>query len=108
MAQTAILYAKRMEKMPRVYMLASRPGGVLYVGVTSELPKRVWEHKNHFVDGFCRKYNVDHLVWYEMHETMESAISREKALKRWRRQWKVALIEKTNPGWRDLFEDFTA
>lgn len=76
----------------------------MYVGVTSDLIKRVWEHKNHVVDGFTKKYQVDRLVWYEVHETMESAIQREKTIKEWRRAWKLKLIEKSNPDWADLYE----
>jgi putative endonuclease len=74
-----------MNKQPCVYLLASKRNGTLYVGVTSDLIKRVWEHKNHVADGFTKRYGVDRLVWYEVHETMESAIGREKALKEWQR-----------------------
>jgi putative endonuclease len=91
-------------KQPCVYLLASRRNGTLYVGVTSNLIKRVWEHKNHLVAGFTDKYGVDRLVWYEPHPTMEAAIRREKAIKEWKRAWKLALIEKSNPGWDDLYE----
>lgn len=91
-------------KQPCVYLLANRRNGTLYVGVTSGLIKRVWEHKNHVVEGFTKKYGVDRLVWYELHQTMESAIGREKAIKEWKRAWKLALIEKTNPEWDDLYE----
>ena len=93
-----------MNKQPCVYLLASGRNGTLYVGVTSNLIKRVWEHKNHVVDGFTKKYQVDRLVWYEAHETMESAIQREKAIKEWHRAWKLNLIEKFNPDWADLYE----
>lgn len=86
-------------------MLASKPWGSLYVGVTSELVKRVWEHRSDLVDGFTRRYQVHTLVWFEPHETMLSAIEREKAIKAWRRQWKLDLIQKTNPEWRDLYLD---
>jgi putative endonuclease len=89
---------------PCVYLLAGKRNGTLYVGVTSDFVKRVWEHKNDFVDGFTRQHGVHRLVGYEVHETMESAISREKALKAWKRARKVALIEKMNPGWDDLYE----
>ena len=91
-------------KQPCVYLLASRRNGTLYVGVTSNLVKRVWEHKNHVVGGFTKKYGVDRLVWYEMHETMESAIRREKSIKEWKRAWKLGLVEKANPEWADLYE----
>jgi putative endonuclease len=93
-----------MSKQPCVYLLSSGRNGTLYVGVTSNLIKRVWEHKNHVVDGFTKKYQVDRLVWYEVHETMESAIQREKAIKEWQRTWKLRLIEKFNPDWADLYE----
>ena len=94
-----------MERQPCVYLLASKPNGTLYTGVTSNLVKRVWEHKQHLVEGFTRTYGVDRLVWYEVHESMISAISREKAIKNWKRAWKVKTIEAMNPGWRDLYED---
>ena len=93
-----------MTKQPAVYILASRRNGTLYIGVTSSLAKRVWEHKNDVVEGFTKRYRVHQLVWYELHETMQSAISREKAMKEWKRQWKLELIEKTNPAWKDLYE----
>lgn len=93
-----------MSKQPCIYLLASGRNGTLYVGVTSNLIKRVWEHKNHVVDGFTKKYQIDRLVWYEVHETMESAIQREKAIKEWQRAWKLVLIEKFNPDWADLYE----
>ena len=90
-------------KSPCVYILASQKNGTLYVGVTSDLIKRVWEHKNDMVEGFTRRYNVHSLVWYEQHETMESAISREKAIKAWKRKWKLELIERGNAQWQDLY-----
>jgi len=93
-----------MEKQPCVYIMASRTKGVLYIGVSSNLPKRIWEHKNKVLKGFSSKYNVDLLVWYEIHETMESAILREKTLKKWNRNWKIRLIESQNPQWKDLYE----
>ena len=89
---------------PCVYMMASKKNGTIYIGVTSNLQKRVYEHKSHLVDGFTDKYGVDVLVWYELHETMESAITMEKKLKKWNRAWKVELIEKTNPDWSDLYD----
>jgi putative endonuclease len=92
-----------MSKLPCVYLLASKRNGTLYIGVTSDLVKRVWEHKNHVVDGFTKQHGVDQLVWYEVHETMESAIQREKALKEWQREWKLKLIEENNPDWNDLY-----
>lgn len=93
-----------MSKQPCVYLLASKRNGTLYVGVTSDLVKRVWEHKNHAVDGFTKRYEIDQLVWYEVHETMESAIQREKAIKEWQRAWKLKLIEENNPDWKDLYD----
>ena len=93
-----------MNKQPAVYILASKRNGTLYTGVTSNLLKRIWEHKNNLVEGFTKRYDVHHLVWYEIHESMESAITREKQLKKWKRKWKLDLIEKGNPYWRDLYE----
>ena len=87
-----------------VYILASGRNGTLYLGVTSSLSKRIWEHKNDVVEGFTKRYSVHQLVWFEVHETMESAIIREKALKEWNRGWKLEMIEKFNPMWNDLFE----
>ena len=92
-----------MEKAPCVYILASRRNGTLYVGVTSNLLRRIWEHKADSIDGFTSRYGVHTLVWYEVHETMSSAISREKNIKRWNRRWKLELIERLNPDWRDLY-----
>ncbi len=92
------------EKQPCVYLLASQRNGTLYVGVTSNLVKRVWEHKEKLADGFTKKYTINQLVWYEVHETMESAISREKAIKEWKRLWKLRLIEEANPEWTDLYD----
>ena len=92
-------------KQPCVYILASERNGTLYVGVTSNLVKRVWEHKSDLVGGFTKRYGVHTLVWYEGHETMESAIAREKAIKEWRRAWKLELVEERNPAWRDLYEE---
>jgi putative endonuclease len=88
-----------------VYILASRLRGTLYVGVTSALTKRVWEHKNDVADGFTKRYQVHNLVWFEAHETMESAIIREKAIKAWKRAWKLALVETGSPDGRDLYPD---
>ena len=92
-------------KQPCVYILASKRNGTLYVGVTSDLVQRVWQHKNDFVEGFTRRYAVHTLVWVEAHESMESAIAREKAIKKWKRVWKLELIEKGNPIWRDLYDE---
>ena len=92
-----------MNKQPAVYILASKRNGTLYIGVTSELVKRIWEHKNNMVEGFTKRYNVHQLVWYELHGNMESAITREKRLKDWKRKWKLELIESSNPKWEDLY-----
>ena len=94
-------------RIPCVYILANKPYGTLYIGVTSNLVRRVWEHKNDFVAGFTRRYRVHRLIWHEVHESMESAISREKALKKWNRAWKIELIEKSNPKWLDLYEEIS-
>ena len=88
-----------------VYILCNKRNGTLYTGVTSELIKRIYEHKNNLVDGFTKKYNIHRLVWYEIHESAEAAISREKQIKKWDRKWKLELIEKNNPKWNDLYED---
>ena len=92
-----------VNKQPAVYILASKRNGTLYIGVTSELVKRIWEHKNNMVEGFTKRYNVHRLVWYELHGSMESAITREKRLKDWKRKWKLQLIESNNPNWLDLY-----
>jgi putative endonuclease len=96
-----------MDRQPAVYVLASRRNGTLYVGVTSDLVKRVWQHKNGITAGFTKKYSVHMLVYYELLENMESAIIREKQLKKWRRAWKIELVEKFNPRWKDLWPDIT-
>ena len=88
-----------------VYLLASKPNGTLYLGVTSDLARRVWQHKNKVVDGFSKKYDLTRLVWFEIHDEIAAAIEREKRIKKWRRAWKVALIEAENPSWRDLYSD---
>ena len=93
-----------MHRQPAVSILASKRNGTLYIGVTSDLVKRVWQHKNDVVEGFTKRYGVHQLVWYELHETIESAIAREKALKNWKRIWKLELIENSNPNWQDLYE----
>jgi putative endonuclease len=92
-------------KQPAVYILASARNGTLYIGVTSDLAKRIWEHKNNLVEGFTKRYNVHHLIWYELHENMDSAIEREKNIKEWKRAWKLKLIEGFNPGWQDLYDN---
>ena len=92
-----------MTKQPAVYILASKRNGTLYIGVTRNLQKRAWEHKNDQVQGFTKRYGVHRLVYYELHEQMMAAISREKQMKKWNRAWKLELIEKENPEWRDLW-----
>jgi putative endonuclease len=94
-------------KRPCVYILVNRPHGTFYVGVTSALAQRMANHVQGLFDGFTKKYAVKMLVYYEMHETMDAAIVREKTLKRWHRAWKVRLIEQMNPNWRNLFDTTT-
>ena len=90
-------------KQAAVYIIASQRNGTLYVGVTSNLAQRVWQHKQGLVEGFTKRYCIKMLVWYELHETMYAAIEREKMIKKWRRDWKIALIEMDNPQWYDLW-----
>jgi len=92
-------------KQPCVYMLASKRNGTVYTGVTSDLVRRVWQHKNGVVDGFTTRDGVHLRVWFEIHETMAIAIAREKAIKEWKRAWKIELIEQSNPTWRDLYDE---
>lgn len=92
-------------KQPCVHLLASKWRGTLYAGVTSDLLKRIWQHKSDLVEGFTQKHGVHDLVWFEQHATMESAILREKAIKAWQRSWKIRLIEESNPKWIDLYPD---
>ncbi|MGO8987539.1 MAG: GIY-YIG nuclease family protein [bacterium] len=87
-----------------VHILSNKRNGTLYVGVTSDLVKRVYEHKNNLIEGFTKKYSVHSLVWYETHDSAESAITREKQIKKWNRVWKLELIEQSDPGWNDLYE----
>ena len=94
-----------MERIPCVYLLASGQNGTLYLGVTGDLVKRVWQHRGKFVDGFSSRYDTSRLVWFETHPTMEAAILREKQLKKWKRSWKLELIEGENPMWRDLYPE---
>ena len=90
---------------PCTYILASKRNGTLYIGVTSDIARRAWEHKANAVEGFTKRYAVHRLVHVEFHETMLEAIQREKRLKKWRRAWKIELIERHNPSWRDLYDD---
>ena len=94
-----------IERQPCVYILASRRNGTLYVGVTNNLVRRVSEHKSDAADGFTKKYKVHALVFAEVHETMEAAITREKQIKEWKRSWKIELIRNANPDWRDFYDD---
>ena len=95
-------------KQPCVYILANKPRGTLYIGVTSNLIARTWQHKNDLESGFSEKYQVHLLVYYEMHESMIEAITREKQLKKWNRDWKIKLIEEFNESWNDLYSEIIA
>jgi putative endonuclease len=88
-----------------VYILASRRNGTLYIGMTDDLIRRVWQHKEGVIPGFAQQYGVKMLVWYEQHETRVSALQRERQMKKWNRTWKFELIERMNPGWKDLFDE---
>ena len=90
-----------------VYLLVSRPFGTLYVGMTDDLLRRVWQHKTEAVPGFTARYGVDRLVWFEPHETLEAAFLREKRINEWKRAWKIQLIERNNPYWLDLYHELT-
>lgn len=96
-----------MKKLGYVYILASKPGGTLYIGVTSDLVKRTYEHRNEAVEGFSKKHGTKLLVYYEVHDEIAAAITREKQMKKWNRAWKIRLIEEMNPTWRDLYGDIT-
>ena len=97
-----------MEKGGYVYILASQRNGTLYIGVTSDLVKRIWQHKEGDLESFSKRHDVKNLVYFEAFEEIEHAIAREKAMKKWRRKWKLRLIEAKNPTWRDLYEDIVA
>ena len=97
-----------MDKQPAVYILSNQRRGTLYIGVTSQLIRRIHEHKSGAAPGFTKKYQLHHLVWYELHDSMYAAIEREKRLKKWHRQWKIELIERLNPQWIDLYPGLTA
>ena len=97
-----------MEKHFYVYILASDRNGTLYNGVTSNLIQRIWQHREKQVEGFSKKYAVQKLVWFEQHENAESAIAREKQIKKWNRDWKIRLIEETNPYWNDLYSSIVS
>ena len=96
-----------MEKRYCVYIMTNRPYGTLYVGITNDLGRRVWQHKNAVVAGFTEEHGLKTLVWYEVHDSPYEAIRREKLINKWHRDWKVNLIQSINPGWRDLFADIT-
>lgn len=102
-AAIATMISERPLRDPAVYILATKPYGTLYIGVTSDMVKRVWEHRNNVVDGFTQRYGAHRLVHFEQFRSMVEAIEREKELKKWRRAWKIALIEEANPEWRDLW-----
>ena len=97
-----------MSKVGYVYILASKRNGTLYIGVTSDLVKRIWQHKQNQIKGFTKRYDVHHLVYFEEYADIYNAIVREKQLKKWNRAWKLRLIESENPDWRDLYDDFLA
>ena len=92
-------------KQPAVYILASERNGTLYTGVTSDLVARTWQHREHLVDGFTKRYGVTMLVWYELHGSMDAAILREKQIKKWNRAWKLRLVQEANPRWVDLWPE---
>jgi len=98
-------HKQTMSKQYYIYILASQRNGTLYIGVTNNLAKRIYEHKNNLVEGFTKKYHIHNLVYFEQTDNIRSAIEREKVLKKWNRNWKLDLIEKHNPDWKDLFKD---
>ena len=91
-----------------VYILANKRNGTLYAGMTDDLVKRVWQHRNDVIPGFTQRYGIKTLVWYEVHESRESAFIRKRQMKKWNRAWKLELIEKMNPGWRDLWDEIAS
>ncbi|WP_395216241.1 GIY-YIG nuclease family protein [Vibrio diabolicus] len=95
-----------IDRTPCVYILTSNNNAVLYIGVTSQLPQRIWQHKNGVVEGFTKKYNVHKLVYFELFEDMVTAITREKQLKQWKREWKLALVRETTPNFLDLSTEY--
>jgi putative endonuclease len=97
-----------MRRQYYVYILANQPYGTLYVGITNDLVRRAWEHRNGVVEGFTNRHGVKRLVWYEIHESPYEAITREKLIKKWHRDWKINLIQRMNPGWEDLFARIAA
>jgi putative endonuclease len=105
--RTLAFQGRTIDRQPCVYLLASNRNGTLYVGVTSNLIMRVSQHRGHLAGGFSDRYDITRLVWYELHAAMESAIQREKRIKKWKRDWKLQLIDGMNPSWRDLWSDVT-
>jgi putative endonuclease len=104
-AKAGIQLEATVDKQFYVYILASKRNGTLYTGVTSNLAKRLWQHESNMIEGFTKKYDVNLLVYYEVHDNAESAITREKRIKKWRRSWKLRLIEDKNPRWKDLYKE---
>ena len=96
-----------IQKQAYIYIMANKRNGTIYVGVTSNLPARVWQHKNNIIEGFTKKYSTHILIYFEQHENMQSAIDREKQIKKWKRKWKLRLIEIENPDWKDLYVGIT-
>ena len=94
-----------MAKSSYIYILANRRYGTIYTGVTVDLVKRTWQHKDGFVEGFAKQHSIKQLVWYEVHEDLHAAIKREKQIKKWNRVWKIRLIQEQNPQWRDLYPE---
>ncbi len=92
-------------KVPCVYIITNEPYGTLYIGVTSDLPQRIWQHKEGVIEGFAKRHGLKRLVWYKVFDTMDEAILREKQMKKWERKWKTDLIRELNPRWRDLYEE---
>jgi putative endonuclease len=99
------MYTSRMDRVPIVYIVASGRNGTIYTGVTSDLPGRIYQHRTKALAGFTARHGCNRLVWYEVHGEIAPAITREKRIKKWNREWKLRLIEETNPTWRDLAED---
>ena len=104
-AQAGIQELFMIQKQACIYIMANKKNGTIYIGVTSDLPNRVWQHKNNIIDGFTKKYSIHKLVYFEPYESMKSAIEREKQMKKWKRKWKLEMIEKQNPLWEDLYEN---
>jgi putative endonuclease len=111
MAELVAVFRERDARAMRsayVYIMTNRPNGTLYVGVTNDIGRRAYEHREGLIEGFTKRYGLKRLVWYEHHETITGAIQREKNMKHWPRAWKVRLILAANPTWEDLYETFTA